>query len=38
MNSTLYFVYVRTEDDRRTVETCFPQSKKVVYFRKMMSS
>ena len=23
LNSTLYFVIFRTEDDRRTVETCF---------------
>lgn len=22
-NSSLYFVLIRTEDDRRTVETCF---------------
>ena len=28
LNSTLYFVYIRTEDDRRTVETSivYPRS------------
>ena len=35
LNSTLYFVYIRTSDSRRTVETFF---KNVMYFLKPIIS